>query len=231
MQETGNKICTTDRLLIVAFIIVLLTYIYYTFASFRAGNLSYALGVEIFDNSEHYKSISRLFMICLSLVFFYKNFSHNSLSLNGKVLFLFSIYLLIHCIFTKNFTHFSYYISTYTQMTVWIYIYVFFYTVTLKHNIDKYIEKFVLILAILAGILFIYNYYALFVLGTQYHLIESYFMITILPFALLLPTKSKYIILILSIICIVLAGKRTGFLTLFIVLLTYIFFPINIYLY
>lgn len=209
-----TKITQTDRVYIWTFIITLVVFIYYTFKSYYIGELSRYLGIEFTDSSEGIKSYSRLVLTITSLLFFYRKNSIKHLSFMGKTLLVFSLYILSSIILQKNFTNPMYYISTYTMSSVWIYSYVFFYTIRLRYNIDRFIPKFIIVFTIISAILFIHNYLMNNAIGhTDWHYIESYFLITLLPALILLNNKYKYPLILLVIICAIISGKRSGFIT------------------
>ena len=218
-----DKIVTIDKVYIWTFLFAFTMFIYYTFESYYIGEISRYMNIDIADSSETLKSYSRLILIITSLLFFHRKNSINSLTFLGKTLLIFSIYLFMSNLMLKDFSHPMYYISTYTMSSVWIYIYLFFYTVSLRYDIDKYIPKFIIIFAIISAILFIKNYLSNNAIGfTDWHYIESYFLITLFPSIILLKDKHKYVLILLVIVCSIISGKRTGFITCTISIVLYI---------
>lgn len=209
-----NKIASIDKIYIWTFIIALAVFIYYTFESYYIGELSRYFGADIADSSENFKSYSRLIMIVTSLLFFHRKNSISHLTFLGKTLFVFSIYILFSISLQKNFTNLIYYVSTYTMASLWIYIYLFFYTISLRYDIDRFVPKFIITFALISAALFIKNYVMNNAIGhTDWHYIESYFLITLIPTIILLKNKYKYSLILLVIICVIISGKRSGSIT------------------
>ncbi len=209
-----DKIATIDKIYIWTFLLALTVFIYNSFESFYIGELSRYTGVDIAGNSETFKSFSRLIIIVTSLLFFHRKNSIKGLTFLGKTLFVFSMYLFISNLMLKDFSHPMYYISTYTMSSVWIYIYLFFYTVSLRYNIDKFIPKVIIVCAIISAVLFLRNYFLNNAIGhTNWHYIESYYLITLFPAIILLKNRPRYALMLLVIICAIISGKRTGFIT------------------
>lgn len=209
-----NKIATIDKVYIWTFIIAFALFIYYTFDSYYIQELSRYLDANLADNNESLKSYLRLIMIATSLLFFHRKNSIINLTFLGKTLFVFSIYILMSIVLQKNFTNLMYYISTYTISTLWIYIYLFFYTISLRYDIERYIAKCIIASAVLSAALFIKNYVLNNAIGhTDWHYIESYYLITLFPAIILLKNRPRYALMLLVIICAIISGKRTGFIT------------------
>ena len=222
MYTRRDKIANIDYIYIWTFLVSMLVFIYFNFEGFWVGEVEKHTGMTITDNTERIKSICRLIMIITSLMFFHRTYSINKLTALGKTLLIFSLYLLLSCFLLKDFNNITHYISTYTIMSVWIFIYLFFYTLCLRYEIDKYINKFVVFFTIFSAILFIRNYILNIGIGhTDWHYIESYYVITLIPAFLLLQNKYKYSLLILTMICAIISAKRTGLITSVIVIIIY----------
>lgn len=209
-----DKIATIDKIYIWTFLLALTVFIYSSFESYYIGELSRYMDLDIADNSENLKAYSRLVIIMTSLLFFHRKYSIKNLTFLGKTLFVFSIYIFISNLILKDFSQPMYYISTYTMSSAWIYVYLFFYTVSLRYNIDRHIPKFIITFAIISAILFIKNYMSNNAIGhTDWHYVESYYLITLFPAIILLKNRPRYALMILVIVCAIISGKRTGFIT------------------
>lgn len=114
-------------------------------------------------------------------------------------------------------------INIYSNMTMWIFVY-FSFLGLFNHNyitIDRR-DKFVVSYVFLFAFLFLINYLIVVNNGRQWAFIESYFLLTIFPFVILLENSRMKSFLVLMIsVCIILAAKRTGIIALLLCLLFY----------
>lgn len=219
-----NKRISIDKIYIWTFLLAFAMFIYCTFESYWYGELSKYTGFELANPMETYSTLSRLLIVTISLLFFHRKDTFKGLTFLGKTLFVFSIYILFSCLFLKKFSNTMYYISTFTAASLWIYIYLFFYTLRLRYDIDKYIPKFITILFIYAVGLFLRNYIFNNTMGqTNWHYIEAYYAVALIPAITTLKNKYKYVFLMVAIICSIIAGKRTGMITCVVIIIMYIF--------
>ncbi len=223
MEISKNKINFIDKALIALFLVGLVLSLYLQFEEFRIGVISKLLNISA-SRTSHYITMLQVATVSGAIIFFHRNFWFNKLTALGKCLFIFSIFMLASNLILKNFNNPLYYVGTYTSMTLWIYIYLFSYGISRKYTyqVEQYKNNIVFVLAIYTAILFLYNYMTIKAIGIEFNLIESYYLISILPFVLKLPKKQRYIILILAAVCIILAGKRTGFITFIALILIYV---------
>lgn len=225
MYTGRKKISNIDYIYIWTFLFSLLMFIYFTFESYWLGELEFYSGITVTNNVDKFKRLSGLIMLIISLLFFHRGYSIGKLTALGKCMFIFSIYLILSCIFSKDLGNISNYINRYISMSLWIYVYLFFYTLNLRYDIDKHITKFIIFFAILSATLFLRNYLMNIEIGhTDWHYIESYYMITLIPSYILLKKKYKYILLISTIICSIISAKRTGLITSCIIIVLYFIF-------
>lgn len=218
-----NKRITFDKIYIWTFLATLAMFIYCTFDSYWYGELSKYTGMDLAYPMEKYITLSRLAIVITSLLFFHRKNTFKDLTFLGKTLFIFSIYLLLSCLFMKDFNNTMHYISTFTLASLWIYIYLFFYTLKLRYDIDKYIPKFITIAFIISVALFLRNYILNNAMGhIGFHYIESYYAITLIPAITTLKGKNKYLFFIITVICSIIAGKRTGMITCILAIVLYI---------
>ena len=219
-----DKIATIDKVYIWTFLIAFAMFIYYTFELYWTMELSRHTGQDFANPMERYGTLSRFLIVITSLLFFHRKNTLKGLTFLGKSLFVFSIYILFSCLFLKKFNNVIYYVSTFTDASLWIYIYLFFYTVSLRYDIDKYIPKFITISFIYVVGLFLRNYIFNNTIGhTDWHYIEAYYAVTLIPAITTLQGKSKYLFLMIAIICSIIAVKRTGMITCIFAIVLYIF--------
>lgn len=220
---SGNKRITFDKIYIWTFLTALVMFIYCTFESYWYGELSKYTGMDLANPMEKYSTLSRLAIVITSLLFFHRKNTFKDLTFLGKTLFVFSIYILFSCLVMKRFNNTMHYISTFTIASLWIYIYLFFYTLKLRYDIDKYIPKFITIAFIISVALFLRNYILNNAMGhIGYHYIEAYYAITLIPAITTLKGKNKYLFFMITVICSIIAGKRTGMITCILAIVLYI---------
>lgn len=221
---SGNKRISFDKIYIWTFLTALVMFIYCTFESYWYGELSRHIGIDLANPKETYSTLSRLAIVITSLLFFHRKNTFKDLTFLGKTLFVFSIYLLFSCLFMKDFNNAMYYVSTFTGASLWIYIYLFFYTLKLRYDIDKYIPKFITIAFIISVALFLRNYILNNTMGqTDWHYIEAYYAVALIPAITTLKSKNKYLFFMIAVICSIIAVKRTGMITCILVIVLYIF--------
>lgn len=223
MYVNNNKIAPIDKIYIWTFLLSFLVFIYISFDAFWLGELSKHLGVDIQNPLQRYNTIARLLIITTSLLLFHRKNNIKNLTFLGKVLFIFSIYLQCSSLFTKDFRRTMDYLDTYMISSLWIYIYLFAYTLRLRYDIDKYISKFIVAFSILSIVLFLKNYYLNNQIGhIGWSYIESYYAIALIPAITLLRNKVKYILFFVIIICSIIAAKRTGLITCIFAIILYV---------
>lgn len=223
MYVNNKKIAPIDKLYIWTFLISFIVFLYISFNAFWLGELSEFLEVDVQNPLQRYNTIARLLIITTSLLFFHRKNSLKNLTLLGKVLFVFSIYLFCSCIFIKDLSRTMDYIDTFMISSLWIYIYLFAYTLRLRYDIDKYIPKFIIAFSILSIVLFLKNYYLNNQIGhIGWSYIESYYAIALIPTITLLRNKAKYILFFIIIICSIIAAKRTGLIACIFVVILYV---------
>lgn len=223
MYVNNNKISPIDKIYIWTFLVSFLVFIYISFDAFWLGELSNFLEADLQNSLQRYNTIARLFIITTSIFFFHRKNGLKHLTLLGKILFVFSIYLLCSCLFTKDFNRSLDYIDKFIISSLWIYIYLFTYTLRLRYDIDKYIPKLIIAFSILSIILFLKNYYLNNQIGNiGWSYIESYYAIALIPAITLLRNKAKYILFFVIIICSIIAAKRTGLITCIFAIVLYV---------
>ena len=114
-------------------------------------------------------------------------------------------------------------INIYSNMTMWIFVYFSFLGLfNLNYVTIDLRDKFVIFYVFLFASLFLVNYLIVINNGRQWAFIESYFLLTIFPFVILLENnRMKSFLVFLISICILLAAKRTGIIALLLCLLFY----------
>lgn len=223
MYVNNNKIASIDKIYIWTFLVSFLVFIYISFDAFWLGELSLHLGADIYNPLQRYNTIARLLIITISLLFFHRKNYLKNLTFLGKILFVFSIYLLCSSLFTKDFSRSLDYIDTYMISSLWIYIYLFAYTLRLRYDIDKYLPKLIIGFCVLSIVLFLKNYFLNNQIGhVGWSYIESYYAIALVPAITLLKNKAKYILFFVIIICSIIAAKRTGLITCIFAILLYV---------
>jgi len=165
------------------------------------------------------RSILALAIVLASLAQFL--LSKRKLSRLGRLFLIFSVYLFLHnCYY--SFGGIVNAVNLYTSMTLWIYIYLAFYTYSFYNN-SLGNPRTLLFLSVSFFCLLLVNYFAGVQIKDTYAYIESYFLITILPLAYLLENrKISNSILFLAVVASVLSGKRTGAIACMIVLVIYV---------
>lgn len=120
-------------------------------------------------------------------------------------------------------------INIYTSMSLWIFVYMFFYSFFSITHVDAVMrDRVVFFYVILFLVLFLWNYYRVALSGMSHAFIESYFMLTIFPFVVLMRNSAKKMILIFLIsLCVLLAAKRTGVVVLSVLLFLYFCYSLH----
>lgn len=125
---------------------------------------------------------------------------------------IFNIFLLFQFVFNSEFPWLLAMVNSYTSSCLWIYVYMYSFICTSTcYNLFS-VERITIFLAVLCFVLFLRNYIECFSRGIQWSYIESYFMITILPLLPWLKVKTRYVLVAMSILTMLLSAKRTGIL-------------------
>lgn len=116
-------------------------------------------------------------------------------------------------------------VNIYTALTSWIFIYLFFFSFFSTQSVTiKLRDRFIVVFTLLFCILFFVNYFTRLGIGVSWSFIESYYMLTMIPFIMLLRnTRIKNALLFIIFISIIVAAKRTGVLVISVCLLLYFF--------
>lgn len=216
MQRILSKnVSGVSRLFLVIFLITLTIYIINYYLQTRSGALSTTLGIDATpDLLVQLRSLSAIVIVALTIIYNIIYIPRPTYAY--AFLMLLNIQYLYYTITADLPGGMLMYVNYYTSMSLWIYIYMFFYAFFRKNSaleIDKYIIFYVL----LCAVLFILNFYSLNSAGISWQYIESYFLITSVPLILGLK-KHKSALIWLIVICSLLAAKRTGFITLILTL-------------
>lgn len=217
-----KNISGIDKVISVIFLISLFIYIYLYFQQCLWNILLYKDNINVDNNSiwSFYKSILGLILVFSCIIFRLR--TRLRLSRLGYVFLLYSFYMFLVTILNPENISLRNYINQYINMTLWIYVYLFFFTFFGCYEISfKKYNYSVYISSIFLFSLFIFNYITISNRGISFSLIESYFCIMMIPFVLLQKQKVKYIIIFLIIIASLLASKRTGIMTLLISLFVF----------
>lgn len=153
-----------------------------------------------------------IIILCSITVYFNKSIPRSS---TMTFLLLYALFLLFYSENTTLGRFFD--INTYTSLSVWIFSYAFFYSFfIIQNNVDiPKRDKVITAFTILFCTLFLLNYFTRLGTGKTWEFIESYYMLTMLPFIVLIKNINTKNILILTItICMILAAKRTGILVM-----------------
>jgi len=217
-----NAIC------ILAFFLSLIIYIYLSFEAYRMDEIALAMGFETGNSAavSLFKSITQLTIVLTSIFFFH--FSCIKLKGLGILFFIIAAYFAFHTIFSTDIDRLKAYVNQFTTMSLWIYIYLFFYTLFSKINVNpKQLHRVTFFFIIYFFVLFLNNYTILQTLQYNWAFIESYFLITLIPFAILFNNKKTYFFLIVIGIAVLLAGKRTGTVAFVLSIITFYLFRGN----
>ena len=218
-----DKIATIDKVYIWTFLFAFVVFIYGSFESYYIGELSHYLSFELTNPMGTYSMLMYFIIATISLLFFHRRNTFKGLTFLGKTLFVFSIYILFSFLLLKNYSNIMYYMRTFLEASLWIYIYLFFYTLKLRYDIEKYIPKFIIIFFTISIGLFLRNYFLNNSIGnTGRHYIESYYAVALIPAISLLKGKYKYAFFMVTIICSIIAGKRTGMITCIVTIIMYV---------
>lgn len=208
-----------NRILSLSTFILIVIYIVVYFLSCQLLEDAYAVGMSEVNVLSRIRSILALVIVLASLAQFL--LSKRKLSRLGRLFLIFSVYLFLHnCYY--SFGGIVNAVNLYTSMTLWIYIYLAFYTYSFYNN-SLGNPRTLLFLSVLFFCLLLVNYFAGVQIKDTYAYIESYFLITILPLAFLLENrKITSAILILAVVASVLSGKRAGAISCIIVFVIYV---------
>ncbi len=208
-----------NRILSLSTFILIVIYIVVYFLSCQLLDDAYAVGMSEVNVLSRIRSILALVIVAASLAQFH--LTKFKLSRLGRLFLIFSVYLFLHnCYY--SFGGIVNAVNLYTSMTLWIYIYLAFYTYSFYNN-SLGNPRTLLLLSVLFFLLLLVNYFAGVQIKDTYAYIESYFLITILPLAFLLENrKITSAILILAVVASVLSGKRTGAISCIIVFVIYV---------
>lgn len=208
-----------NRILSISTFILIILYIVVYFFSCQLLEDAYAVGMSEVNVLSRIRSILALVIVVASLAQFH--LTKLKLSRLGRLFLIFSVYLFLHnCYY--SFGGIINAVNLFTSMTLWIYIYLAFYTCSFYNN-SLGNPRTLLLLSVLFFLLLLVNYFAGVQIKDTYAYIESYFLITILPLAYLLESrKISNSILFLAVVASVLSGKRTGAIACMIVLVIYV---------
>ena len=208
-----------NRILSISTFILIILYIVVYFFSCQLLEDAYAVGMSEVNVLSRIRSILALVIVVASLAQFH--LTKLKLSRLGRLFLIFSVYLFLHnCYY--SFGGIVNAVNLFTSMTLWIYIYLAFYTCSFYNN-SLGNPRTLLLLSVLFFLLLLVNYFAGVQIKDTYAYIESYFLITILPLAYLLESrKISNSILFLAVVASVLSGKRTGAIACMIVLVIYV---------
>lgn len=151
--------------------------------------------------------------------FFYLKAKTAPLCLKKVMIFLMIFEGFMWCLYTGN----ELWITCFIYSSLWIVLYLGFCGLFTLNFYSIDMKRVTITFFILYAALFLFNYMTNISLGLNKRaLIESYFIITLLPFVILLPKRLRFTLLILSFGFIILASKRTGLITFSAAILTYI---------
>lgn len=169
-----------------------------------------------------YKSTCALIIVIGSCLLFRKDRPYR-LPLIGKSLCLYAIYCLLWSLFELKYEEgIVQFINLFTMKTLWVFVYLFSYTVFRKGVSHRAFVKMVSFSTIAFFVLFCYNFLIIKNLGIKWQFIESYFCLMMMPFILLLKGKRKTILFFVVIVAILLSAKRTGSIALIVSFMLYI---------
>ena len=147
----------SDKIFIATFFICLAAYILLCFQGYKE-QLFYR-DLNYINNSgtvSFLKSVFALFIFILSMSF---HFIHwRKLKLLGIIFFMFSIYMFFITLFNPYNATLQNYINQFTSMSLWIYVYLFFYTLTKEFNIEYIRDRYILLFTFFFVALFVRNY-------------------------------------------------------------------------
>lgn len=218
LKRSSPKLSGIDKAFLIIFIIALTAYVINYFSQARDIAISDMLGVNIRSVlSVQIRSITALLLVVVSIL--YNIIRLPRINFSYSVLFLISIQFFFCTLTSDIHDNVITYINHYTTMSLWIYIYIFFYAF-FSYNEHLDISKAIIISAILFFALFILNYISVSRFNTSWHYIESYFLIATLPFIFSLNSKkAKSILLILTLVACILSAKRTGIVAIVFIML------------
>lgn len=218
MDIRSKRFSIADIFLCSCFLLSLYIYI---ILYFQGNQLSISTTTES-GASSTYKSYSALVITIVSLLFYIKHPS--SPTSTTRIFGIFAFYALLITVFNGDNSTYKMYINQFTSMTLWIFVYLFFFALFSAKSIkNKTISKFTTFNTILFFLLFFTNYIIGKGLGFTYQYIESYFCIAMLPFIFTFCKKWKNLLLFIVIAATILAAKRTGMLACGIAIVFYYF--------
>lgn len=224
MQFASVKNFTSvEKLLIYGCFLSIIAYIYFYFQGTREQLILIKLSLpDVYNTTGLMKSIFALSITLCSIGLYFSN--KKNLTFTGRILFVFSIYMFLVTLFNPDNDNIKRYVNQFTSMSLWIYIYLFFYSFSLKYYNPAVLKKGIIIFYFLFYILFIVNYTSGLALNISWHYIESYFCVMMLPFIFLTKGKWKTILVVLTIIIALLSAKRSGTIACISTLIIYYFF-------
>lgn len=186
------------------------------FFSYRMG----ALGFEVPSILIQIRFLMSLLLVFFSLLIFRGRDVHSP---SLGVLLIWAIFDLFYS--QNDVLGRAFDVNVYVSMTLWIFIYVFFYFFFLRTKFsDLSRDKVLLWYALFFAVLFLLNYISVKAYMT-WDFIESYFLLTIIPFISLIRNgRNRLLLFLLIALCVLLAGKRTGIMVLSISLFLYVLY-------
>ena len=188
LKQSLERYTQTDRSIIVTICVFLAIYILLYFL----WNVN-ALQVKGSDDdlTSRYKSICAL-VVVVGSCFLYKQSQVDRLSLVGKSLCLYTIYCFIQSFFDlKEGDGIVQFVNLFTMKTLWVFVYLFSYTVCRKGVSHRTVVRMVSFSTIAFFVLFLYNFLIIRSLGIKWQFIESYFCLMMMPFIFLLKGKRR----------------------------------------
>lgn len=205
MQNLKSNRYPIATFLLIAFFI---GFLYFSFTGFFEGIMNRgetgagsATGITYM-----YNRFCSLGFVIIGLFFYYRG---NPITLSiGRTLFLLFVLEFIRaCIDPSG----DLWINRVLSPTTWILFYFGVSGFFMCYGSKIPIRKKVIALLVIYSILFLINYIATISLGiTEWHYIESYYLLTLLPLIILLSKKARVISIIIVFAGLLLAGKRTG---------------------
>lgn len=214
MIQCGRKI----GILYKCFLFLLLLFIFLLFAQYRLQEQAHSMGIDVRDIVNNPVSLVlsyiRLFLVLLSILLML--LKRPRISVVGKSMLAYACYLFVVSIFTPQANGVVAVVNIYTTMSLWIYVYFVAYLYVTEYGFNAHLDKLVLLLFVYTASLLSYNYYYNNRIGhNDWHFIEAYFMIAILPICLFVAQgKSQKWYVVIAVCLVVLSMKRTGLLAL-----------------
>lgn len=218
MQNRSNKY----PILAFIFALVSVGFLYFSFLGFFEGIINRgntgagsATGITYM-----YNRICSLICIIIGGFFYYKG--QPRIPAFGKTLVILLFFEIIRaCIDPSG----DMWINRILTPTIWILLYFGYAGFFMCY--DKYIplNKKVIVVFIIYSFLFLKNLISANIIGvTNWHFIESYYLITLIPFIILLPNKTRISLTVIMFALLLFAGKRTGLVVYMASILTWMLF-------